>query len=188
MNYVFFPSGGNWPGALLSRYEIVDSENVPLAGRKRPKDLFTRHWGKATIQLPSNKTLEVHSVHLHPPPSTDIRVREISEMLKSMQSDLRANRSMLLLGDFNHKPASQEYPMRINAGWIDTFAKVGIVKGLTIKSDRPNVRFDYIMAAGPISRQIVESRPLFEGAFRINMADPSSFALSDHLPQLAVFR
>jgi len=71
MNYVFFPSGGNWPGALLSRYEIVDAENVPLAGRKRPKDLFTRHWGKATIQLPSGKTLDVHSVHLRTRMSVD---------------------------------------------------------------------------------------------------------------------
>jgi hypothetical protein len=30
-------------------------------------------------------------------------------------------------------------------------------------------------------------RPLFEGAFRLNIADKESFALSDHLPQLAVF-
>ena len=28
---------------------------------------------------------------------------------------------------------------------------------------------------------------MFEGAFRLNTADPAAFALSDHLPQLAVF-
>jgi len=32
-----------------------------------------------------------------------------------------------------------------------------------------------------------ESRPLFEGAFRVNNEDEKSYALSDHLPQLAVF-
>ena len=43
------------------------------------------------------------------------------------------------------------------------------------------------MAAGPIADRVVESRPLFEGAYRLNTADPDAFALSDHLPQLAVF-
>ena len=43
------------------------------------------------------------------------------------------------------------------------------------------------MATGTIANQIVESRPLLEGAFRLNIADENSFALSDHLPQLAVF-
>ena len=53
MNYVLFPSGGNWPGALLSRrHEMVESKNVPLLKGERPKDLFTRHWGRATIKLP----------------------------------------------------------------------------------------------------------------------------------------
>ncbi|NOY40950.1 MAG: twin-arginine translocation signal domain-containing protein [Planctomycetes bacterium] len=188
MNYVFFPSGGNWPGALLSRYEIVDSENVPLGGRERAEDLFTRHWGKATVRLPSGEALDVHSVHLRPPPSSDIRIREIHEMLKAMQSDLKAGRSMLLIGDLNHSPASQEYPLWIDAGWVDTFAAVGKGEGLTIKSDKPDLRFDYVLATGPIAQTVVESRPLFEGAFRTNTSDPSSFALSDHLPQLAVFR
>jgi len=35
---------------------------------------------------------------------------------------------------------------------------------------------------------VTESRPLFEGAFRLNIDDEESFALSDHLPQLAVFQ
>jgi hypothetical protein len=53
MKYVRFPSGGDWPGTLMTRFEIIDSQNVPLAGGKRPADLFTRHWGRATIRLPN---------------------------------------------------------------------------------------------------------------------------------------
>ncbi len=187
MNYVRFPGGGNWPGTLLSRFEILDSKNIPIADSKRPDDLFTRHWGKATVRLPEGESLIVHSAHLRPPPSSEIRVREIHEMLKSMRDDLKAERSMLLLGDLNHAPTPPEYPMWTTAGWIDTFAKVGKGKGLTIKSDRPDLRIDYVLAAGPIANKVVDSRPLFEGAFRTNTADPNSFALSDHLPQLAVF-
>jgi len=187
MNYVRFPSGGNWPGTLLSRFEIVEPKNVPLVKGERPKDLFTRHWGRATIKLPSGDPLIVHSAHLHPSPEPDTRLREIPAMLASMKSELDAGNSMLLIGDLNHSPDTKEYKLWLDAGWTDTFANVGKGKGLTIKADKPQWRIDYVMAAGPIAKQVIESRPLFEGAFRTNPADPMSFALSDHLPQLAVF-
>ena len=69
----------------------------------------------------------------------------------------------------------------------DTFAQVGDGAGATIKADLPKWRIDYVWAAGPISKHIVESRPLYQGTFRLNIADQQSFALSDHLPQVAVF-
>jgi endonuclease/exonuclease/phosphatase family metal-dependent hydrolase len=186
MNHVRFPSGGNWPGTLLSRYEIIDSQNAPLDG-VRPKELFTRHWGRATIKLPNGDPLIVHSAHLYPTADPAIRLREIRTMLASMKSDLDAGRSMLLIGDLNHGPDTEEYKLWIDAGWMDTFAKVGKGQGATIKADIPKYRIDYVMAAGPIADRNVESRPLFEGAFRLHIADKESFALSDHLPQLAVF-
>ncbi|MEM9658347.1 MAG: endonuclease/exonuclease/phosphatase family protein [Planctomycetota bacterium] len=187
MQYVRFPSGGDWPGTLLSRFEIVDSVNAPLVNGDRPRDLFTRHWGRATIELPHREPLIVHSAHLHPSPNPETRLREIRRMLESMQGDLNAGRSMLLIGDLNHGPDAAEYKLWIEAGWTDTFAAVGEGGGLTIKADQPQRRIDYVMAAGPIATKVKASRPLFEGAFRTNVADPASFALSDHLPQLAVF-
>ena len=187
MNYVRFPSGGNWPGTLLTRFEIIDSKNVPVVEGKRPQDLFTRHWGQATVKLPSGELLIVHSAHLHPSPEPDIRLREIPTMLAAMKKDLEEERSMLLIGDLNHNPDTKEYELWMDAGWTDTFTKVGKGKGLTIKADEPKYRIDYVMAAGPIAEQVIESRPLFEGAFRTNPSDLKSFALSDHLPQLAVF-
>ena len=186
MNHVRFPSGGNWPGTLLSRFEIIDSQNVPL-GSTRPKDLFTRHWGRGTLQLPNGDSLVVHSAHLFPGADPSIRLKEIKVMLAAMRDDLDAGRSMLLIGDLNHGPDTQEYKLWMDAGWTDTFAQVGSGQGLTIKADIPQYRIDYVMASGPIAKQIVESRPLFEGAFRLNLADENAFALSDHLPQLAVF-
>lgn len=129
----------------------------------------------------------MHSAHLHPTADPTIRLREIRAMLKAMTADLDAGRSMLLIGDLNHGPDTEEYKLWIDAGWVDTFVKVGKGEGLTIKSDIPKWRIDYVMAAGPIADHVVESRPLFEGAFRLNISDKASFALSDHLPQLAVF-
>ena len=186
MNHVRFPSGGSWPGTLLSKCEIIESQNAPVKG-ERPKELFTRHWGRATVKLPSGDPLVVHSAHLYPTADPAIRLKEIRAMIESMKSDLDAGKSMLLIGDLNHSPDTKEYKLWIDAGWIDTFAKVGKGDGPTIKADLPKWRIDYVMAAGPIAERVTESRPLFEGAFRLNINDKESFALSDHLPQLATF-
>ncbi len=187
MRYVYFPSGLNWPGALLTRFEIVGSKNCPVVSGERPKELFTRHWGMAEVRLPNGQTLIVHSAHLRPGAEPEIRQREISEMLRSMNPDLQEGRSMLLIGDLNHSPEQPEYEMWEKGGWVDTFAQVGKGNGATIKADLPKWRIDYVWATGPIAKQIVEARPLYQGAFRLNIADQQSVALSDHLPQLAVF-
>jgi len=186
MYHVRFPSGGSWPGTLLSRFKIVESHNAPML-TERPAELFTRHWGRAVVELASGDSLVIHSAHLYPTADPAIRLREIRAMIDSMRMDMESGRSMLLMGDLNHGPDTDEYKLWMDAGWVDTFAKVGKGSGATIKSDLPKWRIDYVMAAGPISDRVTESRPLFEGAFRLNIYDSESFALSDHLPQYASF-
>lgn len=187
MRYVFFSSGQNWPGALLTRFEMIRWKNCPIVGRERPKDLFTRHWGMAEIRLHDGQTVIVHSAHLRPGAEPEIRQREVSEMLRTMKPDLQSGRPMLLIGDLNHSPEQPEYEMWKQGGWIDTFAEAGEGTGATIKADLPKWRIDYVWAAGSIADHVVESRPLYQGAFRLNTSDPQSVALSDHLPQMAVF-
>jgi endonuclease/exonuclease/phosphatase family metal-dependent hydrolase len=104
-----------------------------------------------------------------------------------MKADLEAGQPMLLIGDLDHSPEQPEYEMWKKVGRVDTFAEVGKGNGATIKADVPKWRIDYVWAAGPIAKHVAESRPLYQGAFRLNIADQQSFALSDHLPQLAVF-
>jgi endonuclease/exonuclease/phosphatase family metal-dependent hydrolase len=187
MNVVRFPSGGNWPGTLLSRFEIVNPQNAPVAGGQRPNELFTRHWGRAVIKLPKGQELVVHSAHLHPAEDPTIRLREVKAMLAAMEEDLDSGRSMLLIGDLNHTPDSQEYQLWRDAGWVDTFSHVGKGQGLTFTADAPYKRIDYVMATGPMVTNLLAATPLFLGAFRLNVDDEQSFALSDHLPQSAVF-
>lgn len=186
MHHVRFPTGGHWPGTLLSRHKVVESENVPL-GRERPEELFTRHWGRAKLELPGGEPLVVHSAHLFPDKKSPVRLQEIPAMLETMQMDFDSGVSMILMGDLNHTPDMPEYKLWMDGGWTDTFAKVGKGDGLTYPADRPDRRIDYIMARGPLAERIVESRPLYEGAFRLNLPDKQSFALSDHVPQMAVF-
>src|SRR5690625_7717065 len=73
----------------------------------------------------------------------------------------------------------------MDEGWTDTHIAAGEGAGNTFRVDDPTSRIDYLMAYGPLAERITESRPLFEGAFRVNPDDPGSFALSDHLPVMA---
>ena len=108
-------------------------------------------------------------------------------MLAAMEADLQSGRSMLLQGDLNHSPAGPEYGRWVDAGLRDMFAAAGAGNGFTIRSTRPFARIDYVWAHGPLAERVTECRALFEGAFRTSPGRPKSFALSDHIPVLAVF-
>ncbi len=186
MTYAFYPGPEAFPGALLSRGRILESMNCPLAGgMARPQDLLTRHFGRAIVETPLGECV-VFNAHLHPN-SRPIRLREIALILDAMKADLEGGRSVLLQGDLNHKPDTPEYEQWLGAGLVDAFAAKGTGVDGTVVSTQPKSRIDYIWAHGPLAARIQECRTLFEGAFRVNMEDPASFALSDHLPVLAEF-
>lgn len=187
MNYAFFPSGGKWPGAILTRCEIIALRKATELAPAADKALFTRHWGRAELQRPDRKRIIVHSAHLHPSDAA-LRQREIAVMLEVMKPDLAAGREMILMGDLNHEPHRPEYGQWLQGGWTDGFHPTDELPGVTFMADDLKRRIDYVFAAGSLAKSVVESRPLFEGEFRLNASDPADFALSDHLPQLCVFR
>jgi len=185
MHHTYFPGG--FPGAVISRFPIVASRNCPLADGERPKDLFTRHWGRAEV-MTDDGAVVIHSVHLYPgEKGRERRLREVPLMLAAMKADLESGRSVILQGDLNHRPEDPEYRMWADAGLTDCFAAKGTGQPLTIPSTTPRARIDYVWCHGPISSRLRECRVLFEGAFRTNPEDASSVALSDHVPVLAVF-
>lgn len=193
MRYAYFAPGISsfkgypigFPGAIITRYKIVEAENCPLIQGSRPEDLFTRHWGRAVLRT-ATEELAFFSGHLHPS-SADIRAREIAEMLAVMEKDIRSGRSFLFQGDLNHRPTGPEYKRWVDVGLTDTFAAKGVGQPFTSGSIKPRGRIDYIWAHGPIADRLRECRVLFEGAFRTNPDDPNSFALSDHVPVMATF-
>ncbi len=198
-NYVHFPGGkngqGNFPGSILTPFEIVYFENRPFVNGEpeNSDELFTRHWGKAIIRLPNGELITVHSAHLWPfkkeKRDTEIRLAEIEELLKSVDYDLEHNtKSVLLQGDLNQVPDTPEYRKYIEGGMFDTFEKARVKENLnTITSINPTRRIDFVLAKGKIKNQITDHRVLFEGNFRTNQDDPSSYALSDHLPVMVEF-
>lgn len=183
MNHAYFPGG--YPGTVMTRHKILESTNCPLVEGTRPKDLFTRHWGRAVLEWEKGE-LVVFTAHLHPG-KVEIRAREVTEMRQVIQVDLDAGRTVVLQGDLNHEPDGPEYPRWVAAGLVDSFAAKGSGQPLTIPSTKPKKRIDYVWASESLAPRAKECRVLFEGAFRTNPEDPRSFALSDHIPVLAVF-
>jgi endonuclease/exonuclease/phosphatase family metal-dependent hydrolase len=186
MNHAFF--AGGWNGAVLSRFEIIDPRNCPLTSwGQRPPDLFTRHWGRATLRA-HGRDIAFFSAHLHPSDAA-VRKREVSEVLKVMAGNLEKGEPVLFQGDLNHPPTGPEYPRWTGAGLVDLFSKLqepGSPKN-SFSSYQPAKRIDYIWVSEPLARRAKECRILYERAFRPNPDDPRSFALSDHLPVMAGF-
>jgi endonuclease/exonuclease/phosphatase family metal-dependent hydrolase len=180
-----YPIG--FPGTVFTHHEILESENCPYAsGRTRDPELFTRHWGRALLKT-NDEEIAFFSAHLNPH-KQEIRLREIEDILLVMGPHLKSGRSVLFHCDLNHRPDTPEYQRWIDAGLTDALAVKGTGEQLfTVNSIRPRGRIDYIWAAGPLAKRLKECRVLFEGAFRNNPEDPTSFALSDHLPVLADF-
>ena len=82
-----------------------------------------------------------------------------------------------------HKQPDPDYPLWCHSTKIMSALIIGLIHYVTYFPDANDAD-----QALKIADRVVESRPLFEGAFRLHIADKESFALSDHLPQLAVFQ
>ena len=193
MSFVYFPGGTKmkgWDegisGALLTRYEVHDKTSFPIVSwMERPEHLFTRFWGSARLTTRSGP-LTVYAAHLHPG-DANIRIREINETLNVMKRDLEENSSVLLMGDLNHEPDTDEYSLLSASRLIDSFALKGDGFSLTWPSINPEMHIDYIWSSGPVADRLSSCRVLYEGGFRTYDDDPGYLALSDHLPVMATF-
>jgi len=187
------PKGANWPGTLLTHLKILESINGPLISQNKSKGLFTRHWGKAILQADWGE-IAVHSAHLYPG-EEEIRQREVREIIRAVEEDMKFGRSILLQGDLNHLPETIEYNSWVRAGLVDTFQVAGTGPAETHRSsdsspkeDEPNQRIDYIFAYGLIVQNLQECRVLSGPPFRVNPHAKRLWSLSDHLPVMATFK
>ncbi len=181
---VFFPSGRQWPGALLTRYPVQTS----MCGREISDDpaAFSRHAGRVTVTGPRGE-MAVYSAHLHVN-DAPIRCREIAALLASVSDDIDSRRAVLLQGDLNHEPTDPEYGLWESAGLTDTWVARGTGTGPTIKADAPERRIDYIWACAALAPKLRDVRVLSNRPFGAGGDGAASpYYLSDHLPVLAEF-
>ncbi len=197
MRHVFFPGGWKgkgWPdgiaGAVLTSFEIVEHENCPLIDEEeRPKDIFSRHFGRVVLKTGPDTELAVFSAHLLPSwkNTTHIRKGEIRRIGRAVARERAKERDVIVLGDMNLEPDSPEYAEWKKTGLLDCYAEVGEAGARTCPANEPKEHIDYVFVAGDVAKRLKSCRVLFEGAFRTNPSDASSFALSDHVPVLAAF-
>lgn len=192
MGYAYFPGGwkgdktypGGFPGAIVTRFDIVSSENRPSAGKAHDETLFTRHLGRAELSTPFGR-LHVVSAHFHAQ-KQEIRMLEAAAII-ALITKLRETGPVLLQGDLNHRPDAPEYKLWVEAGLIDIGARQGIGDQPTAPSIRPRGRIDYIWATPELAEKARHAEVLDKPPFIPDPNDPSSYALSDHLPVLAAF-
>ena len=185
MNYAYFPGNGKCAGAVITKYKILEGKQDPMADGNRPKDLFTRHWARVVLATEDGNVV-LHTVHLHPI-DRDVRQREIAEILKVVNNDIKSGCSILVQGDFNLRANDPEYQLLIAAGLTDTFAKKGIGQPYSVPSISPKKRIDYILVYGPLAQKLASAKILSEGSF-IMHPDTGFVVLSDHIPTMAIFQ
>jgi endonuclease/exonuclease/phosphatase family metal-dependent hydrolase len=187
------PSGGRKdgiPAAILTRHPIIESVPCPLGiAKDRPKGLFTRGYGKIVIDA-HGESIAVFVAHLLPSwkDTTRIRQGEIAEIAAAARRETEKGRSVLVLGDMNHPPSMPEYRLWAASGFVDAVASSGWGEQFTSPSREPTERIDYVFSAGPITDRLESATVLTGRNWVVEPAHAASFALSDHLPVLAVFR
>ncbi|HOC68465.1 MAG TPA: endonuclease/exonuclease/phosphatase family protein [Candidatus Hydrogenedentes bacterium] len=192
MRYAYFPGGwegnaeypGGFPGAIVTRFDIVASENRPTAGAAHDEILFTRHLGRAELDTPFGR-LHVVSTHFHAQ-KHEVRMLEAAAIV-ALITKLRETGSVLLQGDLNHRPDAPEYKVWVEAGLVDIGARQGIGEQPTAPSIRPRSRIDYIWTTPELAARARHAEVLDKPPFIPEPEDPSTYALSDHLPMLAAF-
>lgn len=188
MDAAFFPSRGDWPGAICSAYPIASASPLQDELGALPEDLLTRHGGRAVLETPLGEVV-VYSLHLYPGGAHDRRIREIARVRQPIAADLTADRSVIVQGDLNHPPTGPEYLEWRLLGLTDAYAAAGTGPGATIKAHDPNRRIDYVLTDATLADRLTDARVIRSPPFGPGEpADelPGRF-LSDHLPVAATF-
>lgn len=172
------------PGAVLSRCKILEWNPRP-EGKGAPYTKLPKHCARTVLDTPLGSII-LYSIHFIAR-NQERRMVELMTTLDIIADDVASGQSLILQGDLNHSQQWPEYQHWVNAGLQDAFLLKGTGIAETLGTSKPTMRIDYIWVHGPLVDRLQECRVLYEGAFRTNLEDQGSVALSDHLPLTAVF-
>ncbi len=151
---------GSYGNAILSKYSIVNSENIILEDEKDSRACL-----KAEIRI-NKQRITVFNTHLGL--IQPIRYQHLAEII--LPQIINLHNPALLTGDFNAPPERPEIQM-LSQVLTDTFIKNSGTNVGTFPADKASARIDYIFTnqyLSPIDYYIIDS----DG--------------SDHLPVVAM--
>jgi len=163
--YIFGPATGSlWGNAILSRYPILEWENVRLPPNDQP---FQRAYLWARLDLGDGEELRVVNTHLHHVrEDADVRALQAQTLLDFWEGGRRT----VIMGDFNARRDDSEAEMMRRAGLADALDVAGVEPGYTVPAEAPRYRIDYIWLSPDLTAT--------------DAVIPASTA-SDHLPVVA---
>lgn len=131
--------------AILSRYPIVASENIPLTSIPYPtRPTEQRGLLTATINV-RGAFVQVWNTHLDHQRSAQ-RISQVREILARVEDPVRP---VVLTGDLNAVPDSPEMAL-LRTRFTDSFRELGRDDAYTYPADAPDRRIDYVLHAGSV--------------------------------------
>ena len=166
MPYLYAPTAGPlWGSAILTRYPVIESQEVELP----PRDLaLKRGFIWVGLDVGGGQELQVITTHYHGRQSgqedSETRVEHSRKVLEFIAGSSRT----VLMGDLNARPEEPEIEILREAGLVDVLREVD--RAYTFPSYDPERQIDYIL----MTPDLTASNPTV----------PKSTA-SDHLPVVA---
>jgi endonuclease/exonuclease/phosphatase family metal-dependent hydrolase len=138
----------SWGNAVLSRYPIAetDQEYLPKVGTPMRRGYLgvTLQTGAGPVLFISTHLQHVNDSDVHDEdPEADlypVHHAQIETILDAWGGEQPA----VLVGDFNARPDWAQVQEILDAGWLDSWAEVGVGDGFTARSDDPRYRIDYV--------------------------------------------
>lgn len=185
-----FPSPVHWPGHILTRYPILETESyAPAPSRAAELAPFSRMGGAARLGLPDGSELWVAAVHLHPR-YDDIRVLEKAIIEAHVWKYLRQTEQVVVLGDFNCPPGTPMHSALEELGFVNAMeAAGGGVQPTHDTTGRLNYPVDHIYVSPALIPALVDAKAVrYPGFYHHGALAPGRWLHSDHIPLVAELR
>jgi endonuclease/exonuclease/phosphatase family metal-dependent hydrolase len=138
--YIFYAKsmdydGGGYGNGILSKFPIQHAYKISIPS-ENPQTIEPRSAAVALLELPNEQLVYFISTHLDHQSNASIRLNQIDVLLNYISG---MNHPVILAGDFNALPRSQE--IRYLSRYFDD---VTSQLGPTFPALQPNIKLDYI--------------------------------------------
>jgi len=146
-----------------SRLPILSGEFRPFNRSSFPDSVATKGALKTTVQLANGERMNVWNVHLQAGSSTEIRSRQIDELVTWVEEARDGQAFDLIGGDFNCSPGSENFE-QLHAGLGSTVQELGDVPyfatydGLTGSAEKEEV-LDHVFLRLRESVEVLGAEP-----------------------------